>query len=282
MRKVLLAFMLLSFSLELFAQSNKGDGQDILVIIPPELDPPPQPTEEQRRIHALDKQLAKNLPYQNDWAKQGSSLGVLCRISNAVIVGRIEHAGMSGASQFKRCFEIAVETNIFGRVPGESVSVDAFWRSGLRELHAGERAVVFLSRRWWEPEDYARARRWDFEVTPVPEDLSGNFHLRSNDRNIITVSGPEEERAYLDAVAGYIRCLHNKSKDLETYYLFLCGLMKSTIPRIRDDARQDMLHLIRSSQDIDLDRILHDDIDDGIKDYVRLYWKPWLEEKKQP
>lgn len=59
--------------------------------------------------------------------------------------------------------------------------------------------------------------------------------------------------------------------------------MKSSIPRIRDDARQDMLYLIRSCQDIDLDRILADEnIDEGIKDYVRLYLKPRREGKKIP
>ncbi len=281
MKRVLLAVVFLSQGLSLSAQAGNPDEQDIEVIFPPELNPSPPPTEEQRRHDDLIRKLNANLPYRNDWAKQGSTLGVLCRISDAVIVGRIDQAGVSDTNQFKRSIKIAVETNVFGRVPGLSVSVDAFWRLGLRELSAGERALVFLSGRLWGAEDYARARRWDFDVPSVPKDASGNFYLRGNDRNIVAVGGPEEERAYLDAVAGYMKCLRGTARDPEAYYLFLCGLMKSSIPRIREDARQDMLYLIRSRQEIDLDRILKDgNIDEGIKDYVRLYWKPWREGKQ--
>lgn len=283
MKRVLLSVVFLSQGLSLSAQSGNPDEQDIVVVIPPELNPPPPPTEEQRRHYDLVEKLNANLPYRNDWAKQASTLGVLCKISDAVIVGRIAQAGVSDANQFKRSIKLAVETNVFGSVPGHSVSVGAFWRLGLRELSAGERAIVFLSVRLWGSEDYSRASRWDFDVPSVPKDASGNFHLRGNDRNFVAVGGPKEERAYLDAVAGYMKCLRGKARDPETYYLFLCGLMKSSIPRIREDARQDMLYLIRSCQDIDLDRILKDgNIDDGIKDYVRLYWKPWREMKRMP
>jgi len=106
--------------------------------------------------------------------------------------------------------------------------------------------------------------------------------LRGNERNIVVI-GPDEERAYFDAVAGYMWIFRGKTRDPEAYYLFLCDLMKSSITRIREDARQDMLHLIRSKQDFNLDRIIKDgNIDEGIKDYVRLYWKLWREGKKIP
>lgn len=283
MKRVLLTVVLLSQGLSLSAQSGNPDEQDIEVVIPPELNPSPPPTEEQRRYSDFIGKLTAKLPYQNDWERQGSTLGVLCKINNAVIVGRIAQAGMSGTHQFKRRIEIAVETNVFGKVPGHSVSVEALWRLGLRELSAGERAILFLSGKFWEPEDYARAFRWDSDMPSVPKDKSGDFDLRGNDRSIIAINGAEEEKEYLDAVAGYMRYLRGKGRDPETYYLFLCDLMKSSIPRIRDDARQDMLYLIRSCQDIDLDRILADEnIDEGIKDYVRLYLKPQREGKKIP
>jgi len=283
MKRILLAFVFLSQGLILPAQPATSATQDIEVVIPPELNPLPPPTEEQRKHYDLIRKLDANLPYKGDWRVTGSTLGVLCRISDAVIVGRIEQAGVSDANQFKRSFKIAVETNIFGRVSGHSVSVDAFWRLGVRELSVGERAIVFLSEKMWSPEDYARASRWDFDVPSVPNDASKNFHLRGNDRNIIVVDVPDEECAYLDAVAGYMRIFRGKTRDPEAYYLFLCDLMKSSITRIREDARQDVLHLIRSKKDFNLDRILKDgNIDEGIKDYVRLYWKPWREGKKMP
>lgn len=282
MKRILLAFVFLSQGLILPAQPATSATQDIEVVIPPELNPLPPPTEEQRKHYDLIRKLDANLPYKGDWRVTGSTLGVLCRISDAVIVGRIEQAGVSDANQFKRSFKIAVETNIFGRVSGHSVSVDAFWGLGVRELRAGERAIVFLSGRLWGSDDFARASRWDFDVPSVPKDASGNYHLRGNERNIVVI-GPDEERAYLDAVAGYMRIFRGKTRDPEAYYLFLCDLMKSSITRIREDARQDMLHLIRSKHDFNLDRILKDgNIDEGIKDYVRLYWKPWMEGKKMP
>jgi hypothetical protein len=50
--------------------------------------------------------------------------------------------------------------------------------------------------------------------------------------------------------------------------------MESPIPRIKEDARSDMLDLLRTSS-FDLKKVVDDEkIDDGLKDYVRYILMP--------
>ena len=280
MKKVLLTVVLLSYSPSLPAQSTSADDQDVMVVMPSELDSPPSPTVEQRKHNAFMRKIRANLPYKDDLSKIGTSLGCLCKISDAIIVGKIAQIEVSDSDKFTRNVTIIVETNVSGRVYESTILAKVAWDLGFRQLNGGERGIFFLSERVVYLFD---TREWSFDTVPVPDNVHGDLHLLGSDRSIIVVSSAEEEKAYLDAVFGYMRCLRGKTKDFEKYYQFLCGQMKSSYFRIKEDARRDMLDLIKSYPNIDLDRVLKDDnIDNGIKDYVRLILKPWKENKKVP
>ena len=100
-------------------------------------------------------------------------------------------------------------------------------------------------------------------------------HLYGLNRGIIPFDGEEELSEYLAAVEGYIRYRQNWKEQSEQYYAFLRGMLKTSIFRIKEDARAEILHLVRSCPDFDVNLVLDDDtVDDGIKDYLRLIWIP--------
>lgn len=280
MRKELLALTILGQSLSLPAQLTNAGANDIVVAIPPELQASSLRTEEESQRHELYKKIKKNMPYKGDLSKTSSPLGALCKVSDAIIIGHVVQPEVSGSNQNSTKFTIKSDTNIFGKVSGSSVSVEVLGHSGLCKLNGGERVIAFLSR---NAARLFEASKWEFNAPPVEENVLENLRLRGDGRGIIIINSAEEEKAYLDSVAGYIRYLRKENKDFEKYYQFLCGQMKSPYFRIKEDARRDMLDLIKSYPSIDLDRVLKDDnVDNGIKDYVRLILKPWKENKKVP
>lgn len=55
----------------------------------------------------------------------------------------------------------------------------------------------------------------------------------------------EAERVYTEAAIGYLRLLRREKSDPVKYYEFLRALVKSPDWRIRQDAREDLLMLLR-------------------------------------
>ena len=99
--------------------------------------------------------------------------------------------------------------------------------------------------------------------------------LLAHNWGIITFDEEGERAEYLAALEGYLKHRLTWMEQPEEYYAFLRGMLKSSIPRIKEDARCEILHLAWSCPEFDLRQVLDDDaVDDGIKDYLRLIWIP--------
>lgn len=279
MKKSLFMVLMLNPVLFLSAQQKYTDNQDIEVVLP-DLK---TPTEEQIKINQIIKDVNKKLPYKGYWVNANSTLGVLCKVSDNIIIGRvtsIQRMNCDGSPIVKsqaawtEKMEIAVATNLFGRWVKQSVILTEYWTCQQREIKSNECVIVFLSKKNLSPYSL-ESRNWNFDVSAVSENSLGKFHLQGKDRGLIAVSNKEEEVEYVDVINRYIKNVRNNEKYPEKYYALLCDLMKSTRFRIKEDARSDMLNFLISCNTVDLRKVLADkNIDDGIKNYLRLILIP--------
>lgn len=101
--------------------------------------------------------------------------------------------------------------------------------------------------------------------------------------NVIRLDDEKRSAAYVTAVTGYLRHLQDQRHNVDVYYVFLKELMHSPISRIKDDARSDFVNFLRTCPSFDLNRVLEDkNVDDGIKEYVRLILLPSRQPPKGP
>lgn len=300
MKRQLLAALVLSRALLLLAQHDDGDN-DIMIVLPEHLHPPKPPTEEQKRMYEGIRRLDRGLPYKGGFNIY-STLGVLCRYSDNIVVGRLTDAWTEDrdgkriernkGGWFQK-FELSVKTNVSGMVSESFIKLNFKWEGlGARSLKSGESAIVFMSRRpiaslfhevaYYEtgvrkrppeppplapPKGLAAAWAW---VRGAPKKPPEGLFLLGQDRGVITFGGEEELSEYLAALDGYLRHLPHRKENPEPYYVFLRSLLKSPNPRIKEDARSDIIELTRSCPAFDVEQVLNDDaIDDGIKNYLR-------------
>ncbi len=100
---------------------------------------------------------------------------------------------------------------------------------------------------------------------------------------MIGLGSAETERVFVAATEGYLQVLRRESRGAERYYALLRQLVLSPECRIKEDARSDLLKFLRSCSSFDLDRVLADEnIDEGIKDYIRLILRPGRKPPEQP
>jgi hypothetical protein len=92
----------------------------------------------------------------------------------------------------------------------------------------------------------------------------------------------ESAKNYQDAVTGYVKELRSSERDAESYYALLRRLVQSPVQRIREDARSDLMLLIRHGPpSFDIKRVLTDDnIDEAIKYWVEHDILPAREKKE--
>ena len=119
------------------------------------------------------------------------------------------------------------------------------------------------------------SRALSMDPAAEKEDSPKGPYLLGQNRGIIPFDGEGERAEYLAALEGYLRYRLIWKEHPEAYYAFLRGMLKSPVPRIKEDARCEILHLARSCPKFDLCQVLDDGaVDDGIKDYLRLIWVP--------
>jgi hypothetical protein len=162
----------------------------------------------------------------------------------------------------------------------------AFIAEWYRRPKQGDRLLIFLTSldydRLLMPKEFI-ALRFDFmpnrvlpanQKSPLKIIRGGGFGTRQFDDK-------KTEDAFLDAARGYFRVLRERERVPEDYYELLRSLARSPIPRIREDARSDMVIFLRFTS-FDLTRVMNDEsVDEGIKTYIRTILLPDRDKNQQ-
>jgi len=283
--------MLAFLGLLLMSFQAKAERADVVVRLPPELDmPAPKPlSPEEREQKEIRERINKKLPYNNDASGSLGTLGQLTKLCDWVFVGKVVDAkGNKVAAGAKEEFlgEVSVtlniETNLFGQTRNKRIVVTPNWWETWRVPKAGDRMLVFLAKERYD-EYVFDVIKFDFDKARFKGETNKGPIVVRECRGMIGLGSAETERIFVAATEGYLQVLRRESRDAERYYALLRQLVLSPEYRIKEDARSDLLKFLRSCPSFDLDRVLADEnIDEGIKDYVRLYLKPRQEGKKIP
>lgn len=266
------------------------DGEDIKVVLPEELMPKPKPlTDEERlrqdkeRAHGeLIWRLDQKLPYHNEdaLACRFNTLGQLVKLCDSVSfvkVVDIEDVGSKSATKRlvpKIKLTINAETNLLGHLDRDGLSLIVQWWDRKRLPQKGDRWLVFITREDQEINMF-NAMKWDFDKTKVRGELKDTAFVLGQSRGAIDLSDSKTESRLLAATTGYLQNLRQQKWDADKYYALLRELVLSPDQRIKDDAKTDLVNFLRSCPAFDLERVLEDkNVDDGIKDYVRLVLLP--------
>jgi len=291
MKMIKIRKMLAFLGLLLMSFQAKAERADVVVRLPPELDmPAPKPlSPEEREQKEIRERINKKLPYNNDASGSLGTLGQLTKLCDWVFVGKVIDAkGNKVAAGAKEEFlgEVSVtlniETNLFGQTRNKRIVVTPNWWETWRVPKAGDRMLVFLAKERYD-EYVFDVIKFDFDKARFKGETNKGPIVVRECRGMIGLGSAETERIFVAATEGYLQVLRRESRDAERYYALLRQLVLSPEYRIKEDARSDLLKFLRSCPSFDLDRVLADEnIDEGIKDYVRLYLKPRQEGKKIP
>jgi hypothetical protein len=262
------------------------DPEDIRVDLPEELMPKPKPrTEYERKQDILRARVNSKLPYMYRGDLALGTFGQLSKLCDNVIVGKVINVTEDQTESAVKLLEITfgVETNLFGAVSNKTI------KANLRDANRivnfakhGDRILVFLANDICVNDIYD-AIAFDFKKTSSQVKTNGISHVVCDERGVFALKDDVMERELLVAAEGYLSALRREKRNAEQYYNLLRKLMVSPIPRVKEDARSDMFLLISKDKSFDLQRLLEDkNIDDGIKDYVRLILLPSRQPQAKP
>ena len=227
-------------------------------------------------------------------------LGQLAKMCDGVFIGTVGKAHYRSPEDEKGVHKdhvvdvtltFRVETNLFGRVTGGTVSIPMQWHEGKENVpQPGMRILVFYSRGFTIPKNSFPIREsyvFDWQKPPETPKVAPTVIVWENSFSIRIIDSPETEKAYIEAVAGYLRLLRREARDPVKYYEFLRPLVNSPVWRIRQDAREDLMNLLGLPLDparFDVRRVLDDSSLDWAlgKDYVRYIAIPAHEKRFPP
>ena len=264
---------------------------DVAIKLPEDLMPTPKPlseAEKQRQdkemAHsALTERLNQKLPYHkmfDDVTCRFFTLGQLVKLCDSIsLVKVVDIEDIGSKSATKRLvpnikLTINAETNLLGHLDRDGLSLIVQWWDRKRLPQKGDRWLVFIT-----SEDHRvnmfDAMKWDFDKTKVRGELKDAAFVLGQSRGAIDLSDSKTESGLLAATTGYLQNLRQQKWDADKYYALLRELVLSPDQRIKDDAKTDLVNFLRSCPAFDLERVLEDkNVDDGIKDYVRLVLLP--------
>jgi len=242
-------------------------------------------SEGQKERNKAYRNVARYLPYnQREAYKIFTTIGKLCQLCDTVIIGKVVGAEQpiketnEHASRLNLNFSLNIETNLFGYDIPKSIPLNIDSSNTYNFLKNNERVLIFLAN-----ENYLnypmKIHKWDFDKEQITGQKNDTVFIVGGDRGYISLKNNRDEEQFITAVNGYLRVLRQKQPDMNCYYDLLRQLVLSENSRVREDARSDLLLLIQTSTApaFDTKRVLLDDnIDDGIKDYLRLYWIPYV------
>jgi hypothetical protein len=275
-------FVILAVGAACLARCSGGNGEnDIVVVTPPR-------TEEQiARSKAYSDRLLRasaGLSYLDiEDALASKSFFTLGngveRCDHIAVVSVAEAQSQTLSEKIHACMiRFNVVSNLLG-VLQQPETIIVPWASDRSPPLEGERLLVFLAEK-----NLSRSEEfilWDYMRKGKQEKHSDRFFVFGDSYNVISLEDKQQKDAFLTSVSGYVKNLRRGSLDEEEYYLFLIKHMDSPCVRIKEDAISDMVKFLNSvSLSFDLNRIPADaNIDEGIKNYVRLFLIPEREQK---
>ncbi|MDD2230978.1 MAG: hypothetical protein PHY48_16445 [Candidatus Cloacimonetes bacterium] len=245
---------------------------------------------DQNERDRIYRSVAIHLPYnQREAYKVFTTLGKLSKLCDSIVVGNITQVEQPIKEANERNlnsslkFNLNVETNLFGCGVPKNISLSIDLPSIYSSFKKNERVLVFLA-----SEDFLKypmeIHKWDFDKTQISGQKNDTLSIVGGDRGCISLESDKDEEQLISAVKGYLRVLSQKKPDINDYYDLLRQLVLSENKRIKEDARSDLLLLIQTSTApvFDTKRVLLDDnIDAGIKDFLRFYWIPYVQEYRK-
>lgn len=262
-------------------------SNDIAVQIPDVVTTVNVSSEENKERNRIHKEATKSIPYRGREAyKAFSTLGRLSKLCDAVIVGEVipredgtEKKHDNGIKKEKKLFLDIKETILEGEIGTLPLNIDEL---GIRNnLKQGDRVLVFLVRNTFVHNPQV-IYQWNFDKTKLEGEKKGGFFIAGGNRGCIELNNADEEKRFIATTKTYMQILRQPHQNACEYYDYLRQLVLSDNFRIREDARSELLLLIKTSDPsiFDTKRVLVDEnIDDGIKDYLRLYWIPYVEKQ---
>lgn len=247
-------------------------------------------TESEKERNSIYRKLAIYLPYSHsEGYKIFTTLGKLVKLSDAAVIGHVtsverpdKNRDMQNLSA-KFNINLNVETHLFGSEVKTNIPLSIVFTDLSIELEKNDRLLVFLAK-----EDFShnpmKIYKWNFDKEKLTGKKKNDFFVAGYGRGCIKLSQTEESEELIKAVKNYQDILCQKEPNIDLYYNLLRNLVLSENSRIRKDAISDLLVLIGTSTQtaFDVKRVLADDnIDDGIKKYLRLYWIPYVEEYRK-
>jgi hypothetical protein len=249
-----------------------------------------QITPEEKQQNELREHVLRNLPYYMDY-RALTTLGQLSKLCDRAFVGKMVKLN---TKKLKKPFgenvnilqgdidvTFQVETNLFGQFSNKPVKITVWWSGPQNgELELGKRTLVFFTKTKHLTTELG-IQRFDFDNTKFAGGTQQGAFLVEGPAGLVPLDGGESETALLNAATGYLQVLRREKRDPEKYYILLRQLVLSPVPRIWDDAENDLAVLLRDVPSFDLFRVLADEnIDDTIKDYVRFILLPERNTKK--
>lgn len=290
MKTKFLFLMLLLFCYSCIAEKE----QDVAVRLLGE--PDVTMSEAQKKRNQVLRSVRLHLPYktENDDGvfELYSTLGCLCRLSDEIVIANIISVTstvsiVNGDANPMGEMLLEIEKTLLGCSLRDTLLVKTHWYVGsIREYAKGDRVMVFLSN-----VDYFRSSKnlfkiikWNFDKSKLDAQRGDHFLVVGQRRGCIKLNTMKDEAKLIAAVKKYVNINNEKQQDAEAYYEVIRDLVTSSNLRIREDARCDLLSLIRSHTPsvLDLNKVVNDEkVDDGIKEYLRLYWIPYVEEYRK-
>jgi len=210
----------------------------------------------------------------------GVFIGIMSNVKSEDISDKPDHR--KGEAFFAK-IKFQVETNLFGQISGDTVTIPMTWIDGKAQMPSeGLRMLVFYAR-GHKINFFDRAvRKFDWIKPQVESNEPPAMLFRDWNTSMRVLKTPEIEKAYIQTVNGYLQIFRKGKRSPIEYYAFLKPLVKSPIWHIRQDAREDMLSLLRheGTDMFDLKLALDDpELMDFFKDYIRYIVIPAREKR---
>lgn len=280
--KIALVILLSTTGLLLFA------SEDVEVKLPGS--PEVHSSDEQIERTKVYRRVTKDLPYQGkDAYKALSTFGKLVKLSDVIFVGTVQKIKHTNVDN--NAFEllapskiyIKAETYVWGTNCTDDVLINDKFSFLSRKIKPGDRILAFATKDNI-PLNPQSIYKWNFQK--MKPNITGTNDYMSiiggEDRGCLKLNDKSKEAEVITVLHEYCDVLSKTTNTSSQYYELLRKLVLFENIRIKDDARSDLLNLCQTCPDFYVKRALADEnIDNGIKDYLRFYWIPYVEKQNR-
>ena len=214
------------------------------------------------------------------------TIGQSIKLCDWVIIGtvaRLQNSRPEDPDPRRVTMDINVKSNLFGKIENNRTVVDLYPMNQPENVYkAGDKVLVFLSNVDYGVNVYPWAFSPDFDKKKIPFSAAKSPVLVfDGNLSVIKLDNPANTQQILAAVDAYAKVFRREKPSEDGIYAVLRELVLSPVARVREDARSDIVMLLRHSKTIDFVKVLSDEnIDEGIKNYIRQILIPDRENKR--